>query len=222
MIAERVWDKVGSMNLKSLYLGGSRAAGSDIKSSDVDLFGIVQDFYDFEKEEKINEELSKDFELEIKFRGIAWKELQGGEKKGILTKYVPLEIVLKAFDTWKHLKGKEYTLDDFEVKPADPNTEGKYYLKRLKSDMEAAQKNNLPYDFMDFIKTTLLLIGVEEQFKEAYSFSIDYNLIKIRAEGDAKKLAERCMNYRKNRKLEREKFFVELKEYLEKMEKKLN
>lgn len=221
MIAEKVWNKVGSMNLKSLYLGGSRAAGSDTKCSDVDLFGIVHDFYNFDNEDNLNQELSEEFEMDIKFRGIAWSELQGGKHKGVLTKHVPLNVVLKSFNIWKHLKGKKYTLDDFEVEPATPSEEGSYYINRLKSDFDDAKSNNLPYDFMDYVKTTLLLIGVEEQL-DGYSFTIDYNLIKVRAEGDSEKLAERCMNYRKKGKIDSEAFFQDLDDYLTHMEQKLD
>lgn len=210
-IAEYIMEK--TEGTKSVYLGGSRAYGSEKEGSDWDFFGIVNEDYDFGRESQLNEELSDIYDQNIKFRGISLEELNEGEQKGILTLHIPVEIVLKSFRFWEHLAGIKYEKEDFEVDPATNEEEKKFYLKRIKTNRMKAEKGELPFSFEDYVKTVLLLIGIR-QVKDGKKYTMNYEKIKDRSKGKDRKLAEICIKYRKTGEIDRNSFFYNLDSYL--------
>jgi len=200
----------------SVYLGGSRAYGGETESSDWDLFGIVDSSYDFSSEEELNKKLSEEFGREIRFRGINVQEPQDGEQKGIITRYVPIEVLMKSFPGWKHLAGENYSLDDFKVKPASIQQEKSFYIRRLTKNREKAEKEDLPFPFEDYVKTVLLLTNVC-QVGRGEDYTLNYQEIAARSSGIEKKLASLCVNFRNSHQIDKQKFFRELDEYLNKI-----
>lgn len=119
--------------VRSIYLGGSRAYGAGKAGSDWDFFGVVDSQYNFENERKLNAKLSNKYSQEIRFRGISLKEVNGGQQRGVLTRHIPVQIIMKSFRFWKHLDGTKYRLEDFGVSPASAKQEIKFYIKRIRN-----------------------------------------------------------------------------------------
>ncbi len=216
-IAEDILEK--TEGIESIYFGGSRAYGSEKEGSDWDLFGIVNEDYDFGKESHLNRELSDSYDREINFRGISLEELNGGEQKGVLTRHIPLNVILKSFRFWDHLTGKKYSLEDFKLDPATDEQEKKFYLNRITKYREEAEKGDIPFLFEDYVKTVLLLIGVR-QVMDNKDYTMDYERIGKRSEGDEKELASMCMRYRKTGDIDKDKFFEKLDYYLSCLDQK--
>ncbi len=98
-IREVIVQKLTNKGLISLYLGGTVPSEDRIQSSDIDTLGIVEWDFDFTEEEKVNCYLRGCLKEEIginsTFRGITLSELNGGKQKGIITKWVPIRILIK-------------------------------------------------------------------------------------------------------------------------------
>jgi predicted nucleotidyltransferase len=197
----------------TVYLGGSRAYGGETESSDWDFFGVVDSNYGFDREENLNKRLSEEVGRDIQFRGISVRELQDGDQEGIITKYVPIEVLMKSFSSWIHLAGENYSLDDFKVKPASIQEEKGFYIQRLTKNRDKAEEEDLPFPFRDYVKTVLLLINSNQVSKGA-EYTLNYQKIAARSSGVERKLASLCMNFRTSRQSDREKFFDELDRYL--------
>ncbi len=212
-MADEIWDRLQG-RIESLYLGGSRAVGVEMEGSDYDFFGIVNENYDFNEEKELNRELSKKYNEEIRLRGISLGELNGGNQRGIITKHIPISIVLKSFPNWEHLKGRVYRLGDFEIEPASSEEEAGFYIETLEKFREEAENDELPFPFEDYVKNVLRLIGAEEQIR-GESSTQNFEKMAKRAPEHAKKLAEICIRYRKTGEIGRERFFELLDRYLD-------
>jgi len=215
-IADDIWRRLEG-EVEALYLAGSRAIGAEERHSDYDFFGLVNRRYSFDEERKLNQELSHKYDEVIRFRGISLQELNGGEQKGVITKHVPLPVILKSFSNWKHLKGKEYSLEDFEIKPASPEEEAEFYITVLKDYRKKAEQEELPFPFEDYVKNVIRLIGAEEQIQGG-RFTQDFTEIVDRCPAHVKELGEMCLRFRGTGDIDRSKFFLELDKYLENFE----
>ncbi|MDP6626987.1 MAG: hypothetical protein QGG50_03720 [Methanopyri archaeon] len=199
-------------SLRSLYLGGSRAIGAGIPSSDWDLFGIVEDTYDFTDEVPLNDSLSEAAVVPVRFRGIAASELAGGHQRGTITRYVPLPVLLRGFPFWRHLAGEPLTPEDIAVRPATAREELTRDLTRLLEHREAVGQGELPFAFGDYIKTFLMLVGAEQELR-GHPFTLDYREI-ARREKDRAHLVHRSLAIRNGIDLGRDRFLAELDIYL--------
>ncbi|GEM_PF-3094269 len=212
-IAEDIWSRLEG-NIEALYLAGSRAVDAEEMHSDFDFFGIVDEEYNFDEERSLNKELSEKYGEVIRFRGLSLKELNGGGQRGIITNYVPMSVVIKPFPNWEHLKGKKYSLEDFDVEAASPKEEAQFYVKTLREKREKAEEEELPMPFEDYVKNVLRLMGAEEQL-QGKDFTQDFEKIVKRAPEHAEELAQICLNFRKTGEMDRERFFGKLDEYLQ-------
>ena len=205
--------------VQSIYLGGSRAYGAEKAGSDWDFFGVVDSQYDFGDEKKLNEKLSDKYSQEIRFRGISLEELNGGQQRGVLTKHIPVQIIMKSFRFWKHLDGTKYRLENFEVSPASAKQELKFHIKRIRNYEQEAIDGQLPFPFEDYLKTVLLLISAKQQ-TEGKDYTLNYKRIQERSNGLDKMLADKCMRYRNEGEIDKEAFFKELRRYLNSIDQK--
>lgn len=155
----------------------------------------------------------------MKFRGLSLDELNGKGQKGIITQFVPISIIIKSFPFWKHLRGKDYSLDDFEVDPASVQEEVEFYMRLLSENVEKAKHGDLPMPFEDYVKNVIRLIGAEEQIR-GEDFTLDFEKIVNRAPEHAEELADICLRFRKTGKMGLDQFFQELKGYLDLLERK--
>lgn len=203
--------QVGS-SLRSLYLGGSKAIGAGIPSSDWDLLGIVEDTYDFADEGPLNDSLSEAAGVPVRFRGIAASELAGGHQRGTITRYIPLPVLLRGFPSWRHLAGEPLAPEDIAVRPATAREELAHDLARLLEHRDTAEQGELPFAFGDYLKTFLMLVGAEQELR-GHPFTLDYREV-ARREKDRAHLAHRALALRNGMDLDRGRFLTELDAYL--------
>ena len=117
---EKAVDMLGDAGLKTLFYAGNE---DTTPYSDIDLFGIVSPGFDIEKHEQaINAHYDNAREsdyggLEVRFRGIGEDELNGGEPRGVLAKYVGLGELIPQFGFYKHLWGEKPDFSKYSVKP---------------------------------------------------------------------------------------------------------
>ncbi len=199
-------------SLRSLYLVGSRAIGAGIPSSDWDLFGIVEDTYDFAGEGARNSSLSEAAGVPVRFRGIAASELAGGPQHGTLTKYIPLPVLLRGFPCWRHLAGEPLAPEDITVRPATAREELEHELARLLEHREAAERGKLPFAFGDYLKTFIMLVEAEQELR-GHPFTLDYREV-ARREKDRAHLAHRALAMRNGMDLDMQRFLKDLDTYL--------
>ena len=81
------------------YLGGSALSPDFLPWSDIDLYGIVEDTFDFDREKAVIRYLINSTRpvtyIPLSFHGIAMTELEGGPQKGIITSRIPLFVLIR-------------------------------------------------------------------------------------------------------------------------------
>lgn len=126
--------------LIGLYLGGSALSPDFLPWSDIDLYGIVEDTFDFNREkiitQKLNDAARSVTDIPLSFHGIAMTELQGGPKKGIITCRVPLFVLIKRLAFFPHLWGLKTDFGNLPLKPCSPKDEVMYMLPRIRRDIQ--------------------------------------------------------------------------------------
>ncbi|MFH7882653.1 MAG: hypothetical protein QW140_02970 [Candidatus Aenigmatarchaeota archaeon] len=215
-------------DLICLYWVGSSLYGSMKKRSDIDVFGIVKEDFDFIKEDKVNNYLKKNFEkkykIEARFRGITISELEGGEQKGRLTKWIPISILIKSLSRGKVLYGK-YDWKKCKVKPVPLKQEGWHYIGLIEYFIPLYRKNyreaESQFKFKDFIKLAYWLANVELQL-EGYEYTPNFKEIEKRVKRNhIVHLIASMREKDKITKWDKEKILNKLEEYVEEMKRKL-
>lgn len=226
-VAQLVVEFLGE-DLICLYWVGSSLYGSMKKRSDIDVFGIVKDDFDFTKEDEVNEYLKENFEkkhkIEARFRGITISELEGGEQKGRLTKWVPISILIKSLSRGKIIYGK-YDWNKCKVKPMPLKQEGWHYIGLIEHFIPLYRKDyaktESQFKFKDFIKLAYWLANVELQL-EGYEYTPNFKEIEKRLKGShIVHLIASIREKDKITKKDREEILNKLEEYAEKMKRKL-
>jgi len=131
-IREVIIKKLKDKGLLSLYLGGTVPSRDRIPSSDIDTLGLVESAFDFKEEEKVNRYLrgclKEEIGIDSTFRGVALSELNGGKQKGVITKWVPIRILIKRLPFFKHLWERNLISRSLELKDTVHNKKLKYRL----------------------------------------------------------------------------------------------
>lgn len=206
----------------SIYLGGSRAGGFELSNSDYDFFLLVTDDYDYEKEIKFfgsfeethkysENPLSSKFNCDIRARGISLSELQGQGQMGNLTKYIPVQVLLLSFPYWKHMWGKTHTLSEFKITLCGLNQQYEYALQKVKKLKERVKSGNTTLSY--FVKSVLLLAGIEEQLR-GLDFTPNYIEITKRFAKEPNHIIHTCLAIRNGKHVNKNKFLQSLDEYL--------
>ena len=123
-----------------LYLGGSALSSDFLPWSDIDLYGIVEDAFDFDGEkviiQKLNDTTRSATKIPLSFHGIAMSELQGGPQKGTITSWVPLCVLIKRLPFFPHLWGLKVDFRNLPLKPCRLKEEAMYMLPRIRRDIK--------------------------------------------------------------------------------------
>jgi len=177
-IKEIIVQKLKDKGLISLYLGGTVPSEDIIPSSDIDIFGVVEQDFNFEEEERLNSHLTKylakEIGIEVRFRGITLSELNGGKQKGTITKWVPIRILVKRLPFLKHLWGKKFDFSEFRVKRYSPQQEAKVQIKSMRRNIESIRKGTQGFPIRDITKHLLSLIALEAEVENGFAFHPSY------------------------------------------------
>lgn len=80
--------------------------------------------------------MKEEIGIDSTFRGITLSELDGGEEKGTITKWVPIRILIKRLPFFKYLCGKEFCFSEFKVKRYYPQQEAKVQIKNIRRSIQ--------------------------------------------------------------------------------------
>ena len=217
--------------LISLYIGGSILDKEDrLENSDVDLFGIVNEDFDFKHEDKINDYF-KEFKnsvyygFEIKFRALPISSLKEGEKKGVI-KYFNLELFLKKLSYFKHLGGKKFNFEkEFLKKPVDYKSIALDLIKKIRKSIKDISEGNEQFPINDFPKHVMELIRVELVIYKGIEFNQGYKKLTFLLKKEKDHIIHKAFYLRVNQtNIEREdwiKFSNQVSDYLDYLSEKL-
>jgi predicted nucleotidyltransferase len=179
-IVQIVLESTGN-SLISLYLVGSFLTKDMIKSSDIDLVGVMESSFDFEKEKLINERLNGKIvsKHKIDLGTMSVEEFFGGKQKGSLMRHMNLPVFLDSLKNAQLVYGRKLDFDELPIKPASKTDEMKYWIKefkKYKNEFRKKDKLGVDFSFRDFVKIIfyianlqLQLIRKTEQKKRRYS-----------------------------------------------------
>jgi len=154
--------------LVSLYVIGSFLTNEMIRSSDIDLVGIMKSSFDFRKEARINKALNETVSSghRIDLGIMSYDEFFGGTRKGSLTKHIELPIFLNFLNRAQLVCGKRINFDKLPIKPASPEQELKYHIgtfDEYKTVFRKSDNVGSDFSFRDFIKTVFYIADLELQ-----------------------------------------------------------
>ncbi len=226
-IREVIIKKLKDKGLLSLYLGGTVPSKDRIPSSDIDTLGIVESAFDFEEEEKVNRYLRGCLEEEVgidsTFRGVTLSELNGGKQKGIVTKWVPIRILIKRLPFFKHLWGKEFDFSKFQVRRYEPQQEAKVQIKNIRRNIESLRKGTQEFPIRDITKHLLSLIALEAEVEHGFTFDPSYEKLAKHLEREKRHVVHQAMAVRKRPQINRTQillFCSQAEKYLDDLERR--
>ena len=165
--------------LISLYVAGTILTSDRTPLSDIDLFGIVKDNFDFEIEKTINDEFKHQRDtlcdgFSIKFRAIPLESLKGGEQKGAIQYFNP-SLFVKKIPFFKLFWGEKLNPDtDFDVQPLSLKEEAEHLIKQVKYGIIDLRGEREKFHYWDFPKKVLELIAVEAQHDYNFKYNPSY------------------------------------------------
>jgi hypothetical protein len=215
-----VVDDIGD-DLISLYAVGSILNPQDMTSrSDIDLWGIVKDDFDFKKEDELLEHLrqtyNKKYNIEGRFRAITHSELYGGSQKGLMTKYTPITLLFRNLLHGHLIYGQELDLSKSPVKIMDPEEEAKFQIESLEQILFFRKI----WYFRKLLKLTNYLAKVEGKKKHGYEWEPGYEKILDVFSYDKTHIIHLAEGLRKKEnitEIDMENFTKRLEDYIEKM-----
>ncbi len=222
-------DELKNKGLISLYLSGTILTKDRVEYSDIDLFGIVPpDFNIIEEENKINSEFKKRRKtlcggFETRFRAIGTDELNKGKLRGIMAKYIGLNILIKEFPFFKKLWGGDLDFSKFRVKPIKPKEEAKIYIKTIENFMKKLKKGEELFPIQNFPKSILYLVRVEAEKDYNFKFNPYYVDLEKHLAKQKDHIVHKAMKLR-HKKLKRKDildFEEDIKKYLKYMKKRV-
>ncbi|MBU3896968.1 MAG: nucleotidyltransferase domain-containing protein [Nanoarchaeota archaeon] len=168
--ATNIITKSTGKDLITLILMGSYGTKDMVKTSDIDLNAIMKDSFDFRKERQIKnmlkEQIEKKYKIETNFECMNIGAFYGKKKKGSLTKYISLPILITFFNESRFLYGKKINFNKFSVKRASLEKQLKYHIKSINDNVDKFKGKDMigtSWYFKDFIKGVFLLADVENQ-----------------------------------------------------------
>lgn len=226
-VKDVIVDRLKDKGLLSLYLGGTVPSTDRIPSSDIDTLGIVESAFDFKEEEKVNRYLrgclKEEIGIDTTFRGITLSELNGGRQKGIITKWVPIRILIKRLPFFKHLWGKEFCFSKFQVKRYEPQQEARVQIKNIRKNIESLREGTQGFPIRDITKHLLSLIALEAEIEYGFIFDPSYDKLVKHLEKENGHIVHRAMALRKKPQINRTQILLfcnQAQKYLDDLERR--
>ncbi|MBD3354755.1 hypothetical protein GF361_02095 [Candidatus Woesearchaeota archaeon] len=201
-ITSFIVDELKDKGLISLYLAGTVLTKDRTPYSDIDIFGIVSSDFDIRKEEdEINSKLKLKKNsicrgFETRFRGIGIDELEGGKPRGIVSKHIGLNIIIKKFPFYKKIWGKKIDLSKFPVKPIELKEEAKDYIKTIETFMKKFRAGEETFPMQNFSKSVLNLARVEAEKEYGFRFDPSYKKLTKHLAKERDHIAHKAMEFR--------------------------
>ena len=166
-IVQIVLENTGN-GLISLYLVGSFLTKDMVKSSDIDLVGVMKSSFDFGKEKLINERLNEKIisKHKIDLGTMSVEEFFGGKQKGSLMRHMSLPVFLNSLKNAQLVYGRKFDFDELPIKPASKTYEMEYWIrefKKYKNEFRKKDKLGTDFSFRDFLKIIFYIANLQFQ-----------------------------------------------------------
>lgn len=191
--------------LISLYLSGTILTKDRTPQSDIDIFGIVTSNFDIiEEENKINKKFEENGKelcggIETRFRGIGIDELEGGKPRGVLAKYVGLEVLIKKFPFFKKLWGEDIDFSKFPIKPLKAREEAKKEIGTIEKFLEKLKKGEELFPIQNFPKSILYLARIEAEHDYGFQFDPSYKKLTRHLQKERNHIVHKAMQLREKK-----------------------
>lgn len=166
-IVQIILENTGN-SLISLYLVGSFLTKDMVKSSDIDVVGVMKPSFDFRKEKLINEILNEKIisRHKIDLGTMSVEEFFGGKQKGSLMRHMNLPVFLNSLKNAQLIYGRKIDFDELPIKPASETDEMKYWIKefkKCKNEFRKKDKLGVDFSFKDFLKIIFYIANLQLQ-----------------------------------------------------------
>ena len=206
-------------NLIALYLVGTAATSEKFK--DIDLFAVVKKPLSEDEESKLISGLTKKYGIKIGIRTIAYDELLGKKEKiTLITKVIPIRILIKVLKAGKCVYGK-LNLEKLPVKPLSPKNEIKHEIERLRIFLDIIKKGEkLPFQISDFPKFVAYLVRAELQLK-GKPFEFSYKKMAKMLKNKPEHIIHNIVAIREGKKKLNKKFLNKVEDYIKEVKKRM-
>lgn len=155
-------------DLVSLYVIGSFHSKEMIRTSDIDLVGVMKPSFNFKKEGEMNKALNKGNSSgnRIDLGTMSYDQFFGGRQQGSLMKHIELPVFLNFLKRAKLIYGRRINFNRLPIKPVSPLEELKYHIKvfnEYKSGYRKKNKIRPDFSFRGFIKIVFYIANLELQ-----------------------------------------------------------
>jgi hypothetical protein len=155
-IVQIVLENAGS-SLVSLYVVGSFFTKDMVKSSDIDLVGVMEPSFDFRKEKLINQRLNEKIlsKHKIDLGTMSIEEFFGGKQRGSLMRHMNLSVFMNSLKNSQLAYGRKLDFDEMPVKQASKKDEMKYWIeefRKYKDEFRRKDRLGVDFCFKDFVK----------------------------------------------------------------------
>lgn len=209
--------------LLGLYLGGSALSPDFLPWSDIDLYGIVRDDFDFDSEpvmtQRVNDIAGSVTGIPVSFHGISISELHGGPQKGVITGRIPLAVLIRRLPFFPWLWGLKVDFRDLPLKSCGPKGEAMYMIPRIRRDIQWVRDGKfIPGEIP---KQVMHLARIEAEAEHAAGYLPRFNDVGEHFAGTPEHIVHSAMSLRKMEYLTRDKvieFCDDVEKYLARIE----
>jgi hypothetical protein len=200
---KKVYDKYNSLGLEAIYLDGSILTKDfDLKVSDVDSIGIVNDSFPVELEDVVKDFLSKEYPQirQFGFRLLYKSELNGDQIKSFLASVIQPELLLFALPDWELVIGKSFSQTDFKLPILSYRRLRDMEIRNFyKFNWTEVSKIKEGYGgHINLLKTIIHIIDFEQKEKGIMNNTFSPLLVLDNTEGEEKEIMEFIMENKKN------------------------
>lgn len=192
--------------LISLYVSGSILTEDRNQKSDIDLFGIVEQNFDFNNEEELNklfiekqEELCKG--IETRFHGVTITALQGGDigRSVVGKKNFGVKTLIKRIPFYTQVWGKKFDFKkDFSITPFKLKDDALRQIEITKDAITDFLKDKKTKKFEKLLKNIINLVAIEAEKEKGFSYDPSYSKLTRHLKKEDTHIIHKAMKLRNN------------------------
>jgi predicted nucleotidyltransferase len=166
----------GNKGLISLYLAGSAIDEKERNDeSDIDIFAVVKDDFDFTLEDKLNKKMIEYTSsicngYKTVFRAFTIGSLKGLNYEGRAIKTFKPERVVQKFRYYRFLWGEKLDFSKGFLQPMKLEDEAYFLMEQINDDINALKRGVEKFPIKDFPKSIIELAGVEAELFYGFKY----------------------------------------------------
>jgi hypothetical protein len=214
--------------LISLYVAGTILTKDRTPQSDIDLFGITTDDFNFNDENKLNKIFEERVNSlcegkETRFRAFPLCVLEEGKRVGV-SKYLHPKRILRRFPFFTYVYGRKFDFKkDFPLKTMGIKEEALFLIKGLKQNIKDLRTGKEIFPYTNFPKHVVELIRVEAEKDYGFKYDPSYAKLTKHLRNEEDHIIHRVMGFRGKKAKRREivKFCDEAEKYIADLNKRV-